>query len=203
MGTKPDKNLFSFTGDEKGNIWLNGDILFWDKDYNGDTREYTLDFRDIDVADDIADTLKFSGARDLTVFVQGNVPGGYEDCIDVNNHCKNLTVIAEGLIPRGRYCATIKGGSANIKIVGNLLSHGEATDVALGEHSDQSMLPTVGVSLGITSIDGSKVDYWQFNANNPSFLDGTGPYNQEIKIPSWFRGTFARIYRWLKKFLPI
>jgi hypothetical protein len=95
MGTKPDKNLFSFTGDEKGNIWLNGDILFWDKDYNGDTREYTLDFRDIDVADDIADTLKFSGARDLTVFVQGNVPGGYEDCIDINNHCKNLKEVVQ------------------------------------------------------------------------------------------------------------
>lgn len=203
MATKPDKNLFSFTGDENGNIWLNSLILFWDHDYDGSVREYTLDFTGIDVPDDIADTLKFSGVRDFILTVKGIVPGGYEDCIDVNNTCKNLTVNVESLNPRGRYCATIKGGSDNIKISGAMLHHGEATDVSLGEHSDQSMLPTTRVHLALIPVDGRKVDYWQFNADKPFFEKGTGPYNQEIKIPRWFRGTFARIYRWLKKFLPI
>ena len=203
MGTKPDKNLFSFTGDENGNIWLNGLILFWDHDYDGTVREYTLDLNNVSVPDDIADTLKFSGVRDFTLTVKGEVPGGYEDCIDVNNVCKNVTVFVEKLCPRGRYCATIKGGSENIKIVGIMVQHGEATDVSLGEHSDQSMMPTTKVHLGITPIDGRKVDYWQFNADKPIFIEGTGPYKGEIIMPRWFRSTFANIVVWLKKFLPI
>lgn len=203
MSTKPDINLLSFTGDEKRNIWLNGEILFWGTDYSGERREYYLDLSEVEVGAEIADTVKFSGVRDFTLHIKGNVVGGYEDCIDLNNLCQRVTVIADGLIPTGRYAVTIKGGCEDILIDTTLLDRGKAVDVSLGEHSDQSFKVTRGVTLSIAALDGSKVTYWQFNADRPHLVGNTGPYRCNIKIPYWFRSSFARVYSWLKTFLPV
>ncbi len=202
---KPDVNLYSFTGDTEGNIWLNGLILFWDRDWTpGNVRVYTLNLRGLVLPAGISDTVKFSGVIDLRVMIIGVVPGGKEDCIDINNECRNLTIYAaDGLLPGGRYAITCKGGSRDIFIVTVLLGHGKATDVALGEHSDQSNAVTREVTLDIQTRTGRAVDYWQFNANRPIMKEGSGPYNREIKIPGWFRQTFRRVYAFLKRFLPI
>ena len=203
MSTKPDKNLLSFTGDEERNIWLNEEILFWGRDYRGERREYYLDLNEVEVGAEIADTVKFSGVRDFTLHIRGNVIGGYEDCLDLNNLCQRVTVIADGLIPTGRYAITIKGGCEDILIDTTLLDHSKTVDVSLGEHSDQSFKVTREVTLSIAAVDGSKVTYWQFNADRPHLVGSTGPYDCKIRIPRRFRVVFARVYSWLKKFLPI
>jgi len=204
---KPDKNLYSFTGDKHGNIWLNSQILFWDFDYvHGVQRLYELDLTGLVLPAGISDTVKFSGVIDLRVTITGVIPGGDEDCIDVNNECHSLNIYAtDGLLPGGRYAITIKGGSEKIKIVSLLLGHGKATDVALGEHSDQSIKVTRDVTLDIVAVTfRGVVDYWQFNANRPLTVLGSGPYHREIKMPGWFRHTFRRVYALLKKLgLPI
>tara|TARA_R110002110_G_scaffold74463_6_gene196997 strand:- start:1774 stop:2391 length:618 start_codon:yes stop_codon:yes gene_type:complete len=204
--SKPDKNLYSFTGDEKGNIWLNELILFWGKDWvEGTRRTHTLDLRDVHVGNDIADTVKLSGALDLNVIIVGIIEGGYEDCIDINNECKRCTVSApDGCTPRGRYFTTIKGGSEDIMISTWLMAYGDTTDVALGEHSDQSMKATKRVTLDITVIPGNTVGYWQFNATDPVRVVGSGPYHCEFRMWPWFRKPFAWIVVGLKKIgLPI
>lgn len=204
--SKPDKNLYSFTGDKHGNIWLNELILFWGDDWTeGTRRRHTLDLRGVKVGKDISDTVKLSGVLDFNLTILGVIEGGYEDCIDINNECKRCDIIApDGSRANGRYFSTIKGGSKAIYVMTILLSHGDATDVALGEHSDQSQRITSGITLDIEALDNRSVDYWQFNAEKPKFAGHSGPYNREIRIPSWFRKIFVKCYAFLKSIgLPI
>ncbi len=205
MSNHKDINLYSFTGDKNGNIWLNERILFWDKDWNGSRRSYKLDLRSATVGKEIADTVKLSGVIDFDLIIIGHLQGGYEDCIDINNECNRCSIWAtNGMSAGGRYVVTAKGGSEDIYIEGVIMRHGKATDVALGEHSDQSMKRTREVTLNLLPFAKRKVDYWRFNANSPKFTEGSGPYNREIKIPGFFRKAFARLYAFLKKIgLPI
>jgi hypothetical protein len=161
---KPDKNYISFTGDAEGNIWRNGEILFCP--LKGAQRVW-VEETSIDLPDSsYADTLKFSGVRNLTVIVRGYVKGGYEDCIDVNNECSNLIIKIEGaLYPQGNYAITCKGGSHDIYIEAHsIASNPKVVDLDLGNISDQSTKTTRRITVVLMV---GAVSYRQLNAEEP------------------------------------
>ena len=130
-----------------------------------------------------ASALKFStGLRDFTVCA-GTVPGGHDACLDVNNLCDGITIIADELIPNGNFAATIKGGSRNIRMrVRRLLGHGKVADVMLDDWSDQSHAPTENIVLDWRTADGSPVTVLALKAR-PRLAPGSGPYR--FLIPAW------------------
>lgn len=196
--SKPDKNLFSFNGLPNGNIWLNGQILFWGKDRTlGVRRSYHLDLNGIVVNKNIADTVKISGVEDFILTITGVVDGGYEDCIDINNNAKRVTIdVIDGLQGNGRYCITCKGNSDDITITGVVLKHADYVDVALGEHSDQSIERSDRIKLFISSADGQPVTWWRFNAMTPELH--RGPWKCILKVPGFFRSAFVQLVRFGK-----
>jgi hypothetical protein len=197
---KPDNNLISFTGKD-GNIWKNGQILFWATDHTpGVRRTHTMVMPPKQPG--IDDTIKLSGVKDFDLEIFGEVWGGKEDCVDVNNKCCDCTISAsDGYRPSGRYAFTVKGDSSGIRLVGEMLSHGTTVDVALGEHSDQARGITTDVRLDLFSRKGP-ITYWIFNATDPT-LEGKGPWKSKFDMPGFFRAPFAWLWRMLKKILPI
>jgi hypothetical protein len=214
MSRQPDDNLISYTGDAEGNVWRNGLHLFCpperDAETGGEAMRHATE-RNITLPDPatgrrIADTLKFSGVRNLTVTVEGMVPGGYEDCVDVNNRCQAVRIHApDGFYPLGRYLATIKGGSRNIMLTGPVWSHGRVCDVDLGNLSDQSLEVTRAVSLNLApTASGQPVTWRQLNAAEPIFLGPIGHYRRVWRLRGVFRWIFAHGARLLKRLgLPI
>jgi len=208
--SKPDINLISFTGVPNGNIWITDSeaparILFWGSDRQpGVKRKYTLHMSDYTVGRHISDTVKLSGPEDFDLTIIGEVQGGKEDCIDINNNCKRVIVRAyDGLHSNGRYCITLKGDSDEIHIESLITKHGAACDVALGEHSDQDMDRSESITLNLQSKDGKPVTWWRFNATTPTLI-APGPYKNTLKIPGFFRSAFAKLYALLKQIgLPI
>jgi len=121
------------------------------------------------------DTLKFSNGVDRVVVTDDNtVWGGSEDCVDMNA-VTNCSVRAKGFMPRGLFCATVKGGAHGAFIQGELLGHGSEVDFDLGNWSDQSRAKTGSAILDVTSADGSPITYRVLNAERP-VLAGPGPW---------------------------
>ncbi len=199
--SKPDKNLISFTGDKEGNIWRNGDIMFT-KDTPIEKRTWTEKNIQIPPNEKIADTLKFSGVRDFVLIVDGDVPGGYEDCIDINNECYNLEIfVINGgvLIPHGKYAITLKGGSKNIKIEAIISHHAKAVDIDLGNHSDQSKQKSENIVLNVLMANDTKTTYRVINASSPTLLPDENYYKRKFRIRGFFKPIFVWIYSTLKK----
>lgn len=136
-----------------------------------------------------------SQAQDITVFAN-KIIGGYEDCVDINNRCKNITVVANEWEPRGKYLATDKGGSENVKLKGKLLAHGTEVDVDGGNYSDQSHKTTEGISLELQAWDGSPVTYRSLDAK--SWHLAGGPYICIFRLWGPFRKVFTYGYALLK-----
>jgi hypothetical protein len=123
-----------------------------------------------------SDTLKFSNGVDSVVVTdEHSVWGGGEDCIDMNA-VSNCTVRARGLIPRGKFCATIKGGTTGAQISGALLAHGTEVDFDLGNWSDQSSRKTGAAVLDVVSVTGDPITYRVLHAERPVLPEGTGPW---------------------------
>ena len=143
--SKPDINFHSIHGDGTGNIYVGDTKIFAAGDY---THPRQISLGDLIPANpsDFSDTLKLSGVKDLIVHV-GIVQGCTEDVLDIN-HCENVSVYIEKGIIYGRFFATIKGGSRNIRVfVAELQGDGEETEFDIGNWSDQSMERTTNVSL--------------------------------------------------------
>lgn len=178
-----DINLISFNGPgENGNcidLTMNGPIV---------------------PGPEIADTLKFSTG--LTSFYGRfpSVTSGTEDCIDVNNLCRNITITADKLVFRGTMGVTIKGGSRNIRITAyNCEGHGKETDVDIGNWSDQSSEPTTGVMLDISRSDGELVRIRVINGTKPLLLPGSGPYKFLFPWPWIPRWIVVPVFNLLRK----
>ena len=137
-----------------------------------------------------------SQARDITVYAN-RIIGGYEDCVDVNNRCQNITVVAAVWEPRGTYLATIKGGSKNIRLKGEIVRPANRVEVDGGHHSDQSKEVTDGISLDLHFADGRKVTFRSLNAKGWHLLGG--PYRCIFRLWGPFRAIFAHGYALLKK----
>jgi hypothetical protein len=197
---KLDNNLISFTGKD-GHIWKNGEILFWGQNHVPGVKRPYYQVMPLKQSG-IDDTIKLSGVEDFDLTLSGQVWGGKEDCVDINNKCRDVVVRAlDGFRPFGRYACTVKGESRGVRLVGELLSHGKAVDVALGEHSDQARGITTDVRLDLFSRKGP-ITYWIFNATDPT-LEGKGPWKSKFDMPGFFRAPFAWLWRMLKKILPI
>lgn len=192
-----DKNYLSFNGDDAGNIWLNGEKIF-DAAEPG-TRVYTIE-GDVAPPDlSYSDTLKFSRVQRLTVRVIGVVYGGKEDCVDMNNKCRDVAVMALGFHAQGKYVWTVKGACQRCAIAGPLLVHGNVTDVEVGNHSDQSDDITGPVRIDLVSDLPVR-----YNLLNGYGLEhGPGKYERGIVLPGFFRSLFAKGYALLKKILRI
>ena len=160
-----DRNFYSFNGPaDSGRTVAVGDVF-------------------LDPAVEWASALKFStGLRDFRCLA-ASVPGGHDACLDVNNLCADLLIIADELIPNGNFAATIKGGARNITTrVKRLLGHGKVCDVMLDDWSDQSHAPTENILLDWRTDDGSPVTVVALKAR-PRLAPGSGPYR--FLIPAW------------------
>jgi hypothetical protein len=176
----PDKNFLSFSGP----VGL----------------QYTGDLTPPD--DSYSDTLKFSAAHEGDVYA-GIVIGGREDCVDINNLSRDLFIHSERWEPRGKYLATIKGGSRDIHLGGKVRGHGSEVDIDLGNHSDQSQRTTGRVTLDLRTEDGSPLTVRVINAITPIFVNSHEQrYVVVAKVPGFFRRAFAWAYAKLKHLFP-
>lgn len=136
-----------------------------------------------------------SQARNITVYAN-KIIGGYEDCVDVNNRCQNITVIAGSFVPRGTYLATIKGGSRNIKLKGLVKKSADVVEVDGGNHSEQSREVTSDISLDLNFEDGRPIRIRSLNAKGWHLYGG--PYKCVFRLWGPFRAIFAYMYYLLK-----
>lgn len=152
---------------------------------------------------DWQDTNKYTSRIHDFVHDVGNVFGGLEDCVDINNGASNGMITAAAFFPQGKYCATIKGGSHDIRLRGTLCGHGSEVDVDLGNISDQSDAKTTGITLDLVSADGTPINVRVLNADKPQLIEGTGPYRYAFPHPDkWYHGIcvwwLLAFRRWFK-----
>lgn len=114
----------------------------------------------------------------------GEVIGGSDACIDINNNCRDVVVVAKTLVPTGQFAVSIKGKSDETAVYGELRAHGKSADVELGGWSDQSHEATTGTVLGMTSATGKPVRVRVLHATTPTLLPGTGPYQYLFPSPA-------------------
>lgn len=147
-----------------------------------------------------ADALKITNSTNGDV-AAGEIYGGYEDCLDVNNRSRNVMVSADWY-PAGKYVGTIKGGSENVKIFGTLHGHGSEVDFDFGNISDQSSDVTRACVLSVETKDGSAVKVRVWNAEMPLLLNARDQAYDFVfpsKLPLWARRALYFGYRLLEK----
>ena len=134
-----------------------------------------------------SDTVKItSGCRNFTLTAE-DIYGGQEDCVDVNNKARIISVYANSWYPQGKYLATIKGGSYSVALHGDVCSHGTEVDVDIGNWSDQSAEPTKETILGLYSKTGKPIMVRVLNGTAPYMIAGTGPYVYAFPKPNtWY-----------------
>jgi hypothetical protein len=144
------------------------------------------------------DTLKITDCDTGRVDVEV-VVGGREDCLDVNNRSYDIEIGTLSTIwePRGKYVATIKGGSRSIVLKGVVRGHGKVCDVDLGNWSDQSQKVTERITLNLRHEKGEPITYRVLNAKKPVLIGG--PYKKVLSVPGWLRPAFVLFYKLLKK----
>jgi hypothetical protein len=190
----------AFRGDDAGNIWQDGVQIF----FAGDKviREVVLGTVTSTTSTDL---LKISGCVRLRVIVDCLYASScLEDAIDIN-HSHDIEVLVNDLFAAKNYCATIKGGSTNIRIVvARQHGHGGETDYDLGNFSDQSNARTTGVSLHINTEDRSPVRVRVLSADKPKLENEdqiTYFKPQLYSVRLFNQGWFYHVYNFLKDFL--
>lgn len=107
--------------------------------------------------EDYSDILKFSNRQGFSL-TDVQVAHGDEDCVDINNHCSNITLQGRfGVKGLGSQCFTIKGGSENIFVSGVIQTPGTSTDVEIGNWSDQSYNKSSNIHIDLRRADGKPV----------------------------------------------
>lgn len=150
-----------------------------------------------------SDALKVTDSADGRIRV-GQIIGGREDCVDVNNHAKGIEVVCELYEPKGDYVITAKGGSRDLTFAGFVRGHGRVVDVDLGNLSDQSDDLTTGVRLNLVHESGEPITVRVLGAEDPVFVNqATQAYRVTFALPRWSRGLFLKLGKQLKKVLPI
>jgi hypothetical protein len=144
--------------------------------------------------DSYSDTLKFGGFSFDGEVVAGRIVGGREDCVDMNN-VRDIHVRAEVFEPRGRFLATIKGGSTDCELSGTVVGHGTETDVDLGNWSDQSKEVTRGTCLCLISTDGSPIRVRVLLAEWPVILNAS-QQNYRFALVSYLPLWMKRVGFW-------
>ena len=147
-----------------------------------DAHHLAQSYGDIVPPEGTDDTLKITGASTDVSVAADSIHGGAEDCVDINNRCERITVRAGEWHSGGKYIATIKGGSRDIELSGEIVRPGKSCDVELGNWSDQSQALTTGVRLNLTRRDGGYMHVMLWHADRP-ILAGGGPY--KIRRAPW------------------
>jgi hypothetical protein len=175
-----DTNLHSFNGPE-----LNGQLV----ELPGA----------ITPGPEISDTIKCSTGLCGTLFRFGTVHAGQEDALDVNN-CRDLDIAASKWVIGGaKYGITIKGGSSNIWVMGEVEGRGQECDVDLGNWSDQSSEKTGPVLINLWRADGSPVRVRVLNSMRPNLAAGL-PYQWVFPSPNiWFHSLFVKAFLWFRR----
>lgn len=186
MASKPDINLYSFNGPE----------------YNG--RTVDMGGTVLYPPSEVSDTVKCStGLTDFRLYL-GSVHGGLEDALDINNRCCNLEIVAQQWVfdpGHSKLGFTIKGGSRNIKISGEVF--GDPL-VDIGNASDQSHDPTTGVHLNLRRRDGEPIRVRVLGGDLPTFEPGSGPYRYVFPWRSKFLRTIVtKTFLELRRHFPI
>lgn len=168
----PDRVLHSFNGPAS-----NGETVDWrGRVVGGPEKPFAYD-----------DALKFTSQLRDFVGKFGRVFSGKENCVDVNNKCRNVTISGEFIANGGLYPITVKGGSEGITITGTLDGHGTEVDVDAGNWSDQSNSWVKNWTLQLTTTDGSPVVVRCLQAEAPTLL--SGPYRYAFPSPkAWYHG---------------
>jgi hypothetical protein len=142
---------------------------------NGRTVDWTD--RDIVPGPEIADTIKCSTGLSGFVGRFRLVVAGYEDALDVNNHCRFLDISAKRWVFNNKHKMgfTVKGNSHSVRISG--VVHGDPL-VDLGNASDQSTEWVTGVKLNLTrgDIPGAPIRVRVLQSSYPIEEPGSGPY---------------------------
>lgn len=112
--------------------------------------------------------------------------GGAEDCLDLNDRCRDIDVHFDEWAARGKYVVTCKGGCRGIRLSGTITSHGAETDVDLGNHSDQSAERTTAVRLNLATNDGSAVRVRVLHAHQPVIENPSQRYEIDVAKKGWF-----------------
>ena len=170
-----DYNLYSFNGPaDNGRTVVLGDIDASGVDAQGNR---------------YSSALKFSTSlKDFTLIV-GDVIGGKDACIDINNSCDGVEITAKSLTPTGEFVATVKGNSQNVKIhCDDVRSKGSVVDVIGGDWSDQSHLYVLKWVLDLARKSGGTISVWCLAALKPTEL--RGPYKYNFPHPDAFYHDF-------------
>lgn len=194
----PDKQYVALAGKPTGEIIL----VDWRQPpgfnhrtvrADGDLALFTIELRDIIPPEGYQDALKVSGVVNANISA-GEVHGGSEDVVDVN-HSENILLRIQRAVPRGRYVATLKGGSRGIVLaIAEQVGHGKETDYDLGNWSDQSAKRTTLVSLSATTADKSAARVRVLHAHVPVLAA-----SDRWKTSTWMKGWYQHVMAVAKK----
>lgn len=152
-----------------------------------------------------SDAIKVSACRLMRIDVRGAVYGGKEDCVDVNNKSEDVFIRADLFVPKGKYVATIKGGSKNIHLKGMVRGHSSEVDIDIGNLSDQSDNLTGPVYLDLVHEDGpdEPIMVRCLGGPRPVLLnEGLQKYEIVFKVPGFWQSWFLKGWKLLKKLGP-
>jgi len=149
--------------------------------------------------------LKLSGRKNTTL--RGLVVDqGKENSLDVNNRSSQCVLIgywgAEG--DEGEQVITIKGGSHDITVGGNVYSRGTDCDIEIGAYSDQSFATSYNIDLSaLRRADGKPLTVVLGRVNSP--LKALFGKPKDIKLPAnckvLFWGSLGEQIYWWAKYL--
>jgi len=105
-----------------------------------------------------------SNADDITVTV-GALIGGSENCVDLNNSCRNIAVHCDNYQCRGKYAISAKTCNG-VTFSGHITGRPTQWHVNLGSWSDQSSAPQTNTKLALTA-DHYPILVWVGNALVP------------------------------------
>lgn len=187
---RPDKILCALAQNDDGSINGIGGPFgdFWHPVHDASRPARIIIPSSLVPTAEIADTLKLSGITGkVDVEVQGDIYGGYEDCVDATKCKGDVTVSWTGTAyPKGNFLSTIKGETDGFTLRGKVSGHGRETDVDLGNNYSVGNLKLNGktrnVRLELESPDCIKVR--PLSADNPKLLNAG---KQCYKVDKWSR----------------
>ena len=193
----PDKNFFNISGDDTGNVWVNG-ILTFTADQPG-MRELETGsvFPPLGKKGEIiwADALKISGIRRLRV--KADIIAGQtcrEDAVDIN-HSEDVELSVNTLLPGQTFCGTIKGESKRCSVtVENQVGHAKEVDWDYGNHENKRNGYTTGQTLSVKTEDRSDAAVRCLQADAPMLKNG--PYRYVFPKPgTWYHPIVIFFFR--------
>lgn len=113
-----------------------------------------------------------SRAQGITVKAERLI-GGSENCADLNNECRNISVSPNVFEVRGKYALSAKTCDG-VAFTGHITGTPSQWHINLGSYSDQSGRVQTNTRLELTA-DSYPILVWVGNADAPS-LDGPAKY---------------------------